>query len=101
MSAGRDAKRRPSVGAVLDGACNIYCKILLSAEDPNLKAWRAMVERPYSTITYLATRPKLIIAVAVFALSVLLGAAIAVPRAGAGTCAGGVLLLPAVQGRRQ
>jgi hypothetical protein len=44
VSAGRDAKRRPSVGAVLDGACNIYCKILLSAEDPNLKARRAMVE---------------------------------------------------------
>ena len=51
----------------------------LSADDPNLKAWRANVE---STITeddepVLNHATKLIIAVAVFALAVPIGAAIA------------------------
>jgi hypothetical protein len=51
----------------------------LSADDPNLKAWRANVE---STITeddepVLGHATKLIIAVAVFALGVPIGAAIA------------------------
>jgi hypothetical protein len=52
---------------------------MLSADDPNLKAWRAMVEPPIDVDDepVLSHAAKLIIAVAVFALGVLVGAAIA------------------------
>ena len=51
----------------------------LSANDPGLKAWRAMVEATIADDDEpgLSHATKLIIAVAVFALGVLIGAAIA------------------------
>jgi hypothetical protein len=50
-----------------------------SADDPNLKAWRVMVEQTIADDDepVLSHATKLIIAVGVFALGVLVGAAIA------------------------
>jgi hypothetical protein len=52
---------------------------MLSADDTNLKAWHAMVELPIADEDepVLSHATKLIIAVAVFALGVLVGAAVA------------------------
>ena len=52
---------------------------MLSADDTNLKAWHAMVEPPIADDDepVLSHATKLIIAVAVFALGVLVGAAVA------------------------
>jgi hypothetical protein len=57
----------------VDGACR------MSADDPNLKAWRAMVEPAIAEDDepVLSHATKLIIAVAVLALGVPIGAAIA------------------------
>jgi hypothetical protein len=59
--------------ALVDGACR------MSADDPNLKAWRAMVEPTIAVDDEpaLSQATKLIIAVAVLALGVPIGAAIA------------------------